>query len=139
MKRWERGSRDKAGRVFRGHTTAGLGASAQADTYPQMLRPQSPQCQCREWRLNLNSDGPDSQVWELLTAHSRRSCPRGPVRRDATGWECFQQMAASSGTHPFHPNVPWGAMTSEVTHTWGCLPGLEQGMLSQLGPPLPET
>ena len=44
-------------------------------------------------------------------------------------------MAASSGTHPFHPNMPWGAVTSEVTHTWGCFPGLEWGMLSQLGPP----
>lgn len=64
----------------------------------------------------------------LLTAHSRRSCPRGPVHYDSTGWECFQQTAASSQTCP--SPLPDALGASDLTHTWECLPG--PGGLNQL-------
>lgn len=60
-----------------------------------------------------------------MKAHSRRSCPRGPVQYDSTGWECFQQTAASSQTCPNPLQDAPGASTSDLTHSWDGLPGPE--------------
>lgn len=60
-----------------------------------------------------------------MKAHSRRSCPRGPVQYDSTGWECFQQTAASSQTCPNPLQDAPRASTSDLTHSWDGLPGPE--------------